>query len=105
MLMCMHVAKAGLFSPCVCEDSESLYKTSVEKGGNITITHLVFAAAASPELVNVSCDVVVNDDEKTLKILLGEGVSLEEKRFTVIKSWLAKTLADVEKYTWEISVE
>ena len=33
------------------------------------------------------------------------GVSLEEKRLTVIKSWLAKTLVDVEKYTWEISVE
>jgi hypothetical protein len=105
MLMCMPVAKAGLFSPCFCEGSEDLYTTGVETGGEITMTHLVFASAACAELVKAFCDVVINHQEKTLKILPGEGDCLEEKRLIMIKSWLAKTLADVEKYTWEISAE
>ncbi len=100
MLIGMSKANAGLLSVCIYETPEDLYKTGVEEGGDITITHLVFAAAASPELVNASCDFVVNYDAKTLKILPCEGNCLEEKRFSLIARWIAETLGDVAEYEW-----
>jgi hypothetical protein len=91
---------ATLFSGCFNEISENLYETGVETGCDVTMTHLVFAAAACAELVSASCDVVINHQEKTVKILPCEGNCLEEKRFSLINLWLAKKYEEFDVYKW-----
>lgn len=105
MIMGVSEVNAALFSGCFNEVLGGLYKTGVEKEGDITITHLVFAADADIELVEVSCDVVINHQLKTLKVLPVKGNYLEVKCLDLIKKWIGEQHNNAVEYTWEIQVE